>query len=241
MTDRERCPHCLDGHQDPRRVPWAVYLDRERDSSGQPTRLAVYRAGGGHVAQSDADWLRQLIQDHRSDSLRERQQVTVVATTLPPRWVVPDHADHSPGTTYRFGSDGLALRSNLIQEMRDLVASRVVEARRTRELTMEQAAEVGGVSHVTWRRIENAQAVKPPTYAAVDRFLDLPIGTTSLMVERGEVLLAGCYVDLGDLTVAIGDAQDAWHFGDPTDPTDLNRATAAALLARYEIRRRRDV
>jgi hypothetical protein len=33
------------------------------DSDGQPTQLIVERTQGSHIAQSDADWLWQLIRD----------------------------------------------------------------------------------------------------------------------------------------------------------------------------------
>jgi transcriptional regulator with XRE-family HTH domain len=73
------------------------------------------------------------------------------------------------------------------QEFRQLVAERVRRARRSRGVTMSDAAEASGVSHVTWRRIENAQTVKPGSYAAVDRFLGSPVGTTAFMVETGRL------------------------------------------------------
>lgn len=73
------------------------------------------------------------------------------------------------------------------RDMREMVASLVRKTRLTREMSMEQAAEAGGVSHVTWRRIENGLPVKPNTYRAVDKFLGAPTGTAALAVERGSL------------------------------------------------------
>lgn len=68
---RAQCEHCDgDGHRDPRRVPWGVFVGSERDSDGQPTHLRVMRSNGSHVAQSDADWLWQVIRS--SSELRAR-------------------------------------------------------------------------------------------------------------------------------------------------------------------------
>lgn len=58
------CPHCPDGHQDPRRVPWNVTVSPQRDSDGQPQQLVACRTQGSHVAQSDAEWLWALIRHH---------------------------------------------------------------------------------------------------------------------------------------------------------------------------------
>ncbi|MFC7794631.1 hypothetical protein [Streptomyces cinereoruber] len=53
------CPHCPDGHTPPNRgsQPWGAYLGPERDGDGQPTTIHVLRAGGAHVAESDAQWV----------------------------------------------------------------------------------------------------------------------------------------------------------------------------------------
>lgn len=67
----EPCPHCPDGHQDPRRVPWCVYVGPERDSDGQPMHLRVERTQGSHVADSDATWLWDLIRTYRDADLSE--------------------------------------------------------------------------------------------------------------------------------------------------------------------------
>lgn len=62
----QECPHCDPGaHRDPNRVPWGVRVAPERDADGQPIALKVERTQGSHVAQSDADWLWQVIRDHQ--------------------------------------------------------------------------------------------------------------------------------------------------------------------------------
>lgn len=57
------CPHCPDGHTPPDHgQPWAVRVTDDRDGDGQPLRLAVERVAGAHVAETDAQWLRDLIE-----------------------------------------------------------------------------------------------------------------------------------------------------------------------------------
>lgn len=53
------CPHCPDGHPDPASRPWGVFVAAERDGDGQPTHLHVAPTAGQHVAESDAEWVRQ--------------------------------------------------------------------------------------------------------------------------------------------------------------------------------------
>lgn len=55
------CEFCPDGHRDPRKRHWGVYVGPERDGDGQPTTLHVMISNGAHVAGSDADWLWKLI------------------------------------------------------------------------------------------------------------------------------------------------------------------------------------
>jgi len=57
------CPHCPDGHDDPTIKPWAVAVASERDGDGQPIRLLVQPTDGSHVASSDAEWVRWLLND----------------------------------------------------------------------------------------------------------------------------------------------------------------------------------
>ncbi|MGS2592065.1 hypothetical protein [Streptomyces hebeiensis] len=52
------CPHCPDGHTPPDHgQPWGAYLASDRDGDGQPTTIHIARAGGAHVAESDAQWI----------------------------------------------------------------------------------------------------------------------------------------------------------------------------------------
>lgn len=55
------CAHCPDGHTlpDGGSQPWGVYVSSERDGDGQPTQITVARSAGAHVAESDAEWIRQ--------------------------------------------------------------------------------------------------------------------------------------------------------------------------------------
>ncbi|MFF2852676.1 hypothetical protein ACFVT5_41245 [Streptomyces sp. NPDC058001] len=55
------CPHCPDGHTpaDSGSQPWGVYVAADRDGDGQPTQIIVARSAGTHVAESDAEWVRQ--------------------------------------------------------------------------------------------------------------------------------------------------------------------------------------
>lgn len=64
MTETPACPHCPDGHRDPWTRPWHVRVASQVDSDGQPTHLMVMPTNGAHVAQSDADWLWQLIRGY---------------------------------------------------------------------------------------------------------------------------------------------------------------------------------
>lgn len=58
----DTCLHCgEDGHGSPLRRPWGVYVGAERDGDGQPTTIHVAPSNGAHVAESDAEWLRALI------------------------------------------------------------------------------------------------------------------------------------------------------------------------------------
>lgn len=55
------CPHCPDGHQDPNRgsQPWSAWVASYRDGDGQPMQITVARSAGAHVAESDAQWVRE--------------------------------------------------------------------------------------------------------------------------------------------------------------------------------------
>ena len=55
------CQHCPDGHASPTTRPWAVFVASECDGDGQPTHLYVAPTAGQHVAESDAEWARKLL------------------------------------------------------------------------------------------------------------------------------------------------------------------------------------
>ncbi|RCG31915.1 hypothetical protein DQ384_05060 [Sphaerisporangium album] len=55
------CPHCPDGHARPLSRSWGVYVAPTRDGDGQPTTIHIARSDGSHVAASDAEWIRRLI------------------------------------------------------------------------------------------------------------------------------------------------------------------------------------
>jgi hypothetical protein len=58
-----KCPHCVDGHGEPNRCSWNVFVGSQIDSDGQPLYLIVQPANGAHVAQEDADWLYELMKN----------------------------------------------------------------------------------------------------------------------------------------------------------------------------------
>jgi hypothetical protein len=60
------CMHCIDGHGAPTRCSWAVRVDDQRDTDGQPTRLIVQPTAGQHVGPEDAAWLHRLITAERT-------------------------------------------------------------------------------------------------------------------------------------------------------------------------------
>lgn len=55
----DECPHCPDGHTPPGHgQPWGVFVGPQRDGDGQPMQIIVARSAGAHVAESDAQWVR---------------------------------------------------------------------------------------------------------------------------------------------------------------------------------------
>lgn len=60
-TTAGSCAHCPDGHTPADRgsQPWTAYVGPERDGDGQPMTIHVARSAGAHVAESDAEWIRQ--------------------------------------------------------------------------------------------------------------------------------------------------------------------------------------
>lgn len=57
------CEFCPDGHRDPGSKPMAVWVGSERDKDGQPTTLHVTYAAGHHVSETEAEWLRGVINE----------------------------------------------------------------------------------------------------------------------------------------------------------------------------------
>ncbi|MFN2636857.1 MAG: hypothetical protein ABR585_07520 [Gemmatimonadaceae bacterium] len=64
----DACPHCPDGHDLSRSKPWGVYVAPTRDGDGKPTILFVAPSGGSHVAESDAEWIRGLINGDKANA-----------------------------------------------------------------------------------------------------------------------------------------------------------------------------
>jgi hypothetical protein len=60
---RAECPHCPDGHQSPTggSQPWSAWVGPARDGDGEATTIHVARSGGAHVAESDAQWVRHVL------------------------------------------------------------------------------------------------------------------------------------------------------------------------------------
>lgn len=62
--------------------------------------------------------------------------------------------------------------------MTPLEFGRLVTAERAKlQISMEKAAALGGVSHVTWRRVERGQRVYARTFHAIDEAFGLTAGT----------------------------------------------------------------
>jgi hypothetical protein len=57
------CPHCPDGHTPPTggSQPWGAFISSDRDADGQPVQIIVMRSAGAHVAESDAEWVRRVL------------------------------------------------------------------------------------------------------------------------------------------------------------------------------------
>jgi transcriptional regulator with XRE-family HTH domain len=66
--------------------------------------------------------------------------------------------------------------------------------RRRRErlgMSIDEAADAGGVSPVTWSRVELGRKVRRLSYGAVDRVLNLPPGACIDFLQSGEPLPSG--------------------------------------------------
>lgn len=96
------CKHCPDGHtpSDGGSQSWSVWVGPERDGDGQSTTLHVARSAGAHVAESDAEWIRQRLNpvneaDHcppaapltpeREQQLRQQIAAALYERESPPR------------------------------------------------------------------------------------------------------------------------------------------------------------
>jgi hypothetical protein len=56
------CEHCPDGHTPPDHgQPWAAYLVPAEGEAGKPTAIHVARSAAAHVAESDAQWVRDVL------------------------------------------------------------------------------------------------------------------------------------------------------------------------------------
>jgi hypothetical protein len=80
----DACPHCSPKHGDPDTCSWGVWVNNERDGDGQPLRLSVAKSDGAHVAESDAEWLREILREHdaRRVRSRDREPLTYNENTL---------------------------------------------------------------------------------------------------------------------------------------------------------------
>jgi hypothetical protein len=72
QSDEQGCPHCPDGHQSPTggSQPWSAWVAPERDADGQPMQITVARSAGAHVAESDAQWVRERLNAPAEPSIR---------------------------------------------------------------------------------------------------------------------------------------------------------------------------
>jgi hypothetical protein len=63
------CPHCPDGHTPPTSgsQPWSAWVTSDRDGDGQPMQITVARSAGAHVAESDAQWVRDVLNGRQRD------------------------------------------------------------------------------------------------------------------------------------------------------------------------------
>lgn len=78
IPDNE-CEFCPDGHEAPERRPWAVYVNTVNvDHDRQPTDLIVCKTGGQHCAESDAEWLRQVIREARAGNALDQARVELI-------------------------------------------------------------------------------------------------------------------------------------------------------------------
>lgn len=112
----DTCPHCGDGHTRPTGRYWGVYVAPARDGDGQPTTLHVAPSNGSHVAESDAEWLRALID---GDQTSASQIVDEILAPLKAQVGVAEHewqaatrrAERAEALVTRLDSELAALRA----------------------------------------------------------------------------------------------------------------------------------
>ncbi|MFC6080997.1 hypothetical protein [Sphaerisporangium aureirubrum] len=96
------CPHCPDGHARPLSRSWGVYVAATRDGDGQPTTIHVARSDGSHVAESDAAWIRQLIDGDQTSASQ------IVGELLGPLNAQIAVAEYEQGEARQQANDALA-------------------------------------------------------------------------------------------------------------------------------------
>lgn len=96
------------------------------------------------------------------------------------------------------------------QLTRALALGGVLQTLRAREgWSVEQAAVHAGIGHMTWRRVEDGYTVRTKTYAALDRLLGLPFGTTRRATGDDRVLvelMGHVGVDVSNVAPATAEA-----------------------------------
>jgi hypothetical protein len=81
VSNDENCPHCPDGHKPPDRQPWSAWITEDRDGDGQPTTIHVARSNGAHVAESDAQWIRERLNDRVGREVEPKPRKPVMVGT----------------------------------------------------------------------------------------------------------------------------------------------------------------
>lgn len=72
------------------------------------------------------------------------------------------------------------------REAREALADRVRAARGARALSQVDAAAAGGVSHLTWIRVEEGAPVRLGSYFGVERALGWPAGSIADFLVTGQ-------------------------------------------------------
>lgn len=68
-----KCSFCPDGHTPASKHPWSVWVAQHRDKDGQPTHLVIAPTDGCHVAEEDAEWLREVIRNAREKASKDER------------------------------------------------------------------------------------------------------------------------------------------------------------------------